>query len=264
MADRSPLYQYKGNRCASCGLSVPEMVDRYGTFNRMFEFHHVDPTIKDKHYRKLMAQRLSRRQMDEIDKCVLLCTHCHAVIHAQEIVATLELSAQLNRRIAKQQFHGWIRADGVAKTLTFVTNEPYLLQPCEIRLGTQVPRTLFIIEIDQDKNLRSWLADIEQHKIVEIRSLTNPKHFMRIRHTSPGFMSVTQTLGLPITSLEFHPVEKPKDRIFIRNGIWLSSSGDVLTEGELNYTCSLLPSISLSPLSKPNPAYMDSPRKQGN
>lgn len=218
------------------------MVDRYGTFNRMFQFHHVDPTTKDKHYRKLMAQRLSRRQMDEIDKCVLLCTQCHAVIHAQEITATLELTAQLDKRIARQQFRGWIRADKVAKTLTFVTNEPYLLQPCEVRLGTEDPKVLFIVEIEQDRNLRSWLADLPRHKTLEIRSLTNPKRFMQVTHTSPGFMSVKQTLGLPITALEFHPVESPEERIFIRNGIWLSSSGNVLTEGELNYTCSLLPS----------------------
>jgi hypothetical protein len=221
------------------------MVNRYGTFNRMFEFHHVDPTTKDKHYQKLMAQRLSRRQMDEIDKCVLLCTQCHGVIHAQEIIATLELSAQLGKRIAHQKFDGWIRADKVAKTLTFVTNQPYLLMPCEVRLGTEEPIRLFVVEIEQDRNLMSWLADLERHKVIEIRSLANPRHFMRVAHTAPGYMAVKQTLGLPITALEFHPVAKPKDRIFIRNGIWLSSSGEVLTEGELSYTCSLLPFPSL-------------------
>lgn len=214
----------------------------------MFEFHHVDPTTKDKHYRKLMAQRLSRRQMDEIDKCVLLCTQCHAVIHAQEITATLELSAQIDKRIAKQTFTGWIRADRVAKTLTFVTNQPYLLLPCEVKLGTEEPRTFFIVEIEQDRNLKSWLADLEQHKIIEIRSLMNPRHFMRATHTAPGHMSVKQTLGLPITALELQPLDQPKEKIFIRNGIWLSASGEVLTDGELNYTCSLLSPPAVAPL----------------
>jgi hypothetical protein len=218
------------------------MVDRYGTFNRMFEFHHVDPTTKDKHYRKLMAQRLSRRQMDEIDKCVLLCRQCHGVIHAQEITATLELSAQLGKSIARQTFDGWVRADKVAKTLTFLTNQPYLLIPCEVRLGTEEPKRYFAIEIEQERNLKTWLAELERYKVIEIRSLASPKHFMHLKHTAAGYMSVKQTLGLPITALEFHPVGMPDDRIFVRNGIWLSSSGDVLTEGELNYTCSLLPS----------------------
>jgi hypothetical protein len=199
----------------------------------MFEFHHVDPTTKDKHYQKLMAQRLSRRQMDEIDKCVLLCTQCHGVIHAQEITATLELSAQLGKRIAKQKFDGWIRADRVSKELTFVTNQPYLLLPCEVRLGKEEPRRLFVIEIEQVRNLKSWLADLERHKVIEIRSLANPRHFMLITHMAPGYMAVKQTLGLPITALEIHPVDNPKERIFIRNGIWLSSSGEVLTEGEM-------------------------------
>lgn len=194
-----------------------------------------------------MAQRLSRRQMDEIDKCVLLCTQCHGVIHAQEITATLELSVQLGKRIARQRFMGWIRSDKSAKTLTFVTNEPYLLVPCEVKLGPEYLQTLFIVEIERDRNLKSWLADLERHKFIEIRSLANPKHFMRITHTAPGHMAVKQTLGLPITSLEFHPTERPKERIFVRNGIWLSASGDVLTEGELNYTCSLHPMASSAP-----------------
>lgn len=217
------------------------MFDRYGTFNRMFEFHHVDPTTKDGHYQKLMKQRLSRRQMDEIDKCVLLCTLCHGVIHAQDITAKLVLSAQLGKSLGKQTFDGWIRADQVAKTLTFVTNQPYLLIPCEVKVGTEKPRTLFVVEIEQDRNLKTWLSNLEHHKSINIRSLANPKHYMQVTQTAPGHMAVKQTLGLPITAIEFHTIEKPRERIFIRNGIWLSSSGNVLTEGEVSYTCLLLP-----------------------
>jgi len=43
MANRAQLYKYRGDHCSHCGKSVKEMVERYSTFNRMFEFHHVDP-----------------------------------------------------------------------------------------------------------------------------------------------------------------------------------------------------------------------------
>jgi hypothetical protein len=66
MSKRATQLQYKGNCCDSCGLSVTEMLDRYGTFERMFEFHHVDPTSKDRQYERMMRQNLSRRQFDEI------------------------------------------------------------------------------------------------------------------------------------------------------------------------------------------------------
>jgi hypothetical protein len=186
-----------------------------------------------------MAQRLNRRQMDEIDKCVLLCTQCHAIIHAQEITATLELSAELDRRLVRQQFQGWIRADKVAKSFTFVTNQPYLLEPCELRLGDQDPRLLFLVEIEQERNLHSWLAEIQDHKAIEIRALSSRRHFMRIDHVAGSQIRVRQSLGLPITALEFYPVNQPTEIFFFRNGFLLTATGEIHSVGEVTYSCTL-------------------------
>jgi hypothetical protein len=239
MSQRAQFYQYKGNRCASCGMNVPEMIQRYGTFNRMFQFHHVNPATKDRHYKRLMTQRLNRRQMDEIDKCVLLCTQCHATIHAQEITATLELAVELNRRKVTQQFRGWIKADALAKTLTFVTNEPYLLELCEVRFRDETSQLLFLVEIEQKGNLVRWLTDIEKHKSVEIRSLVRRGHFMRIEHVHGRKIRVVQTLGLPILSIEAWPIDKPNEVAFVRNGFFLSASGELHSEGQMSYDCNL-------------------------
>lgn len=239
MTHRAQLYQYKGNRCVSCGLTVTEMIERFGTFNRMFEFHHVNPDTKDRHYKRLMAQRLSRRQMDEIDKCVLLCNRCHAILHAQEITATLQLSAEFKRRTVRQDFQGWIRADKVAKSLTFVTNQPYLLELCEVRVGGQAPILLFLVEVEQEGNLRRWLAEIEQHKTIDIRSLRNRRHFMHVEQVHGSQISVTQALGLPITALEFYPIDRPNEVIFFRNGFILTATGEVHSEGQVTYNCTL-------------------------
>ena len=221
-------------------MTVSEMVARYGTFNRMFEFHHVNPSTKDQHYKRLMAQRLNRRQMDEIDKCVLLCTQCHAIIHAQEITATLELAAELHHRLVRQQFQGWIRADKLAKSLTFMTNQPYLLELCEVHLGDQAPQLLFLVEIEQERNLRRWFAEIQQHKTIEIRSVSRRKHFMRVDHVQGNEITVTQSLGLPITALEFYPVNQPNEIFFFRNGFLLTATGEVHSDGQVTYKCTLL------------------------
>jgi hypothetical protein len=82
-APRKQLYKYKGNKCANCGLSVEEMLARFGTFNRMFQFNHVDPKQKDPRYDNLIQRQLSGEQLDEVDKCVLLCNECHGILHAQ-------------------------------------------------------------------------------------------------------------------------------------------------------------------------------------
>src|SRR5262245_61154774 len=102
MADRRQLYRYKGDRCVHCGLTVQEMIDRYGTFNRMFQLNHVDPAKKDKEYDNLIRREISTDQLDEVDKCVLLCNECHGVVHAQNITATVKLTVTVKRRKAEQ------------------------------------------------------------------------------------------------------------------------------------------------------------------
>jgi len=54
--------KYKGNRCAFCGMTVEEMLARYGTFKRMTEFHHIDEGKKAKNYNNLIQRKLSSEQ----------------------------------------------------------------------------------------------------------------------------------------------------------------------------------------------------------
>lgn len=245
MTLRAQLYQYKGDRCASCGMSVADMLARYGTFNRMFEFHHVNRDTKDKHYKQLMAQRLSRKQIVEIDKCVLLCRQCHGIIHAQEITCTLELSAELDKRTVKQEFKGWARFDRIAKKFTFVSNQPYLLELYEVRVGRKEPVLMFLIEIEKEMHLQRWFYDIASYGRVEIRSQSGSHRYMTIEHVEGDQVSVTQSLGLPITALEFHPTDRPNEKIFFHNGIILTASGDFQNSGQLSYNCTLLPPSNL-------------------
>ena len=237
--ERSHIYKYKGNLCASCGKTVQEMMERYQTVNRMFQFHHIDPSAKDQHYKRLMAQRLSRRQLDEIDKCVLLCTECHAILHAQEIKAKLELSVELDKRKVTQICEGWIRADLVDRKLTFVTNQPYLLHLCTVIIGQQAPRHLFLVEIERQDNLFEWLEQIEQHKRIEVSAVRNKKLFMHIKHIDGRQIEVTQSIGFPLMHLEFFPFGETKEAIYFRNGLVLTASGNFHSTGQISYKCTL-------------------------
>ncbi len=222
-------------------MSIADMLARYGTFNRMFEFHHVNKDTKDKNYKRLMAQRLSRKQIAEIDKCVLLCRQCHGIIHAQEITCTLELSVELNKRRVKQELKGWARFDSVAKQFTFVSNQPYLLELCQVRVGNKEPVLMFLIEIEKEMNLQRWFYDIASYGRVEIISQSVRHRYMTIEHVEGNKVSVTQSLGFPITALEFHPTDQPSEKIFFHNGIILTASGDFQSSGQLSYNCALLP-----------------------
>ena len=70
--------QSKGGKCQSCG---------YTKCNRALSFHHIDPSKKlfEVNSNKMFAVSWQRVK-DELDKCILLCSNCHAELHDQEIL----------------------------------------------------------------------------------------------------------------------------------------------------------------------------------
>lgn len=63
--------KYKGDKCIDCG----------GQFHpNIYDFHHLDPTIKDLKINEGMAASWEKLKI-ELDKCVLLCSNCHRLRH---------------------------------------------------------------------------------------------------------------------------------------------------------------------------------------
>ena len=67
---KKKLIEYKGGKCELCG---------YNKCDSALQFHHKDPTEKDFSIsgRSLSFDRLK----EEVDKCMLVCSNCHAEIH---------------------------------------------------------------------------------------------------------------------------------------------------------------------------------------
>lgn len=67
---------YKGSKCTICDLS-------YNNENAaVFDFHHLDPYIKDTEISKLLNNvEFSETIKLELDKCTLVCSNCHRLIH---------------------------------------------------------------------------------------------------------------------------------------------------------------------------------------
>ena len=61
-------------KCAKCGFSHPAALD----------FHHTDPTKKDAIVSKFSKDGQYKRAMEEIEKCVVLCSNCHRIHHYEE------------------------------------------------------------------------------------------------------------------------------------------------------------------------------------
>ena len=65
------LIAYKGGKCERCG---------YDKSSRALEFHHLNPSEKDFGISKVLTRSVQSLK-EEADKCVLLCSNCHAEIH---------------------------------------------------------------------------------------------------------------------------------------------------------------------------------------
>jgi predicted transcriptional regulator len=63
----------KGGCCQACG---------FNKYEGSLEFHHVDPAEKDNSIAKLMRHPNSPKILAELEKCVLVCSNCHRMIHA--------------------------------------------------------------------------------------------------------------------------------------------------------------------------------------
>lgn len=63
--------EYKGGKCERCGYS--KCIDA-------LEFHHIDPTQKDKNFGNLKLRKWED-QIKELDKCICLCSNCHREVH---------------------------------------------------------------------------------------------------------------------------------------------------------------------------------------
>lgn len=67
------LIKYKGGKCQRCG---------YNKCTRALEFHHLDPTLKDFGISRTLTKNVSQLKK-EADKCILVCSNCHAEIHEE-------------------------------------------------------------------------------------------------------------------------------------------------------------------------------------
>lgn len=73
------MIEYKGGQCVDCNLKLED------SHYSVFDFHHLDPKEKDKDFKKIKYRKWERIK-EELDKCVLLCSNCHRIRHAEELI----------------------------------------------------------------------------------------------------------------------------------------------------------------------------------
>jgi 5-methylcytosine-specific restriction endonuclease McrA len=74
--NKDNLYELKSNGCAICG---------YNKYNGSLDFHHVNQEDKSFFLGVRSMHRKDEEIIDEVNKCILLCSNCHREIHHIEL-----------------------------------------------------------------------------------------------------------------------------------------------------------------------------------
>ncbi len=82
---------YKGGKCSLC---------KYNKCLSALEFHHLDPNQKDFNISKIKKTRMDEEVIQELDKCVLLCSNCHREAHEKLIKIPIDISFKSNIIVA--------------------------------------------------------------------------------------------------------------------------------------------------------------------
>lgn len=85
---QAEILERYGYSCESCGM----METRLG----FFEFHHTDPSTKDREIGSMLNSASMAKIEEELQKCVMLCPNCHKKEHLKEGMTFSEIRIKNN------------------------------------------------------------------------------------------------------------------------------------------------------------------------
>ncbi|WP_076012058.1 hypothetical protein [Alteromonas abrolhosensis] len=229
--------KYKGNKCSACGLGIKEMLDRWGTFKRMTEFHHVEESKKADNYNALIRRKLCTEQLDELDKCILLCSNCHKLIHAQNIKANLEIKLEFEGNVYTQEIVGWVIVDFREKKMRIYTDQKYLLRLYQIRIGAEQAKVIAGVEMASPVFFSSLFKGLCSSKMFEIRNAQNTKVLMRGTYLGSNEIELKQAVEFPFLEYEWN---ENGVKSWARNGKLLDENGHFIGEGTITTNIELI------------------------
>lgn len=234
MSDRAQLYQYKGNRCSACGLSVQDMIQRHGTFKRMFELHHIDPSKKDENYNNLIKQNLSSKQINEIDKCVLLCRNCHGLVHAQDINVKMKVTLNYCGETVYQELNGCLVIDLVDKSCKFLCEEKLLVEPYLEQYDLNEQKIIFGVDLEDGKHLLNKVKSLKGNEVYSIYTAESKDLMFRATLIN-NIVKIENNISFGFFTMDGALLPKGQ-RFWYRNGVVLFDNDEVKTEGLVTLT----------------------------
>lgn len=126
-----------GGMCVSCG---------YSRCHSALELHHLDPTAKEFTFGSIRANPKSWSSLvEELRKCVLLCSNCHREVHA----GMLTIHPDVARFDEQYAVYGKIRANIERDACPICASEkPTTNRTCSARCAASLSRSIDWSTID--------------------------------------------------------------------------------------------------------------------
>ncbi|MSU79693.1 MAG: hypothetical protein EXS16_16595 [Gemmataceae bacterium] len=234
---RPQLHEYKGGACAHCGKTIAEMKEEFIMFDGYFDFHHIDPKTKAKNYDNIIRRtRLSSEILEEVDKCVLLCSGRHKILHAQEISRTFWAWVRVRGRMFRQRMNGNGIYNHKHKTITFLSNEMPKIFPCWVAYKAaskpQEPKRLATFRAIE-KRLMSIFKALRVGDAFGIWTY-NGKLVAELSRTQDEGCVLKQLVIFPLIKAELY--EDDGTPFFARNGIALLADGTTTSKAMITLT----------------------------
>jgi hypothetical protein len=233
---RRLLYEYMGYKCAHCGKTVQEVLAAFGTMSQVFHFNHVKPEKKHQNYDTLIRRFVSTEVLDEVDKCVLLCSICHGVLHGQRGQGTLTITNVVRGKKLSQTINGQIIMqlplnESEKPKIGFFSDEKINILPYRVYCGGKRPKILTSGELEQDNRLLRFMFETKNGQQFELRNLDG-NWLLHVERADDELLKVTARFSFSLNKAELFG-DDGEPAVWVRNGRALvNRKGTIGTEGQ--------------------------------
>jgi hypothetical protein len=207
-------------------MSIQEMLERFGTFRRIFHFNHIDPAKKAPNYDNLIQRVISEEQLDELDKCALLCVTCHGALHAQNLNVSVTVTLRTEGFETTQTFDCQVIHDRSLKRIMLLCDQLDHLFLYRVQLGRQEPEIYSGLQLHN--TLGALIRETRQEETLTI-DLLDGFPMLRVKKLNDQRYEMKPDLRFPLVKGYLNLT--PAIAFHFRNGSMLTN-----LDSEVGYT----------------------------
>jgi hypothetical protein len=201
----------------------------------VFEYNHVVSSSKSPNYKNIIRRTISTEQLDELDKCILLCRICHGILHSQNINIKLVLNVEVDGKTATQELIGQGILNSKGKHLKFLTTQKLLVIPYHLQRDLGASELIFGKDLEENNSFLSNLFKPKDFHMCKIFNFKKTEVLFTATKIDSSTVKVSHKISFPYFQYELVPGNKDIGYVWIRNGFALTKDGNVYTNITLNY-----------------------------